>query len=509
MTRDAAPVLMVLGTASGVGKSVITAGLCRALARRGHRVAPFKAQNMSLNAYVTRDGGEIGRSTAVQAEAAGIEVTVDMNPILLKPEADARSQVIVRGRVFRSVSARDYTRGTLDLWPIVVESLDRLRREYDVVVAEGAGSPVEMNLRNRDIVNMRVALHTNATVVLVADIDRGGVFAQVVGTLDLLPPDERNLVTGIIVNRFRGDPSMFEDGVQMLASLARTRVLGVVPAVPDLDLPEEDSVTLERDGTERGRGDVWLRISVPRLPRIANFDDFGPLERAGGVSVTYVDRPSALDDVDAIVIPGTKSTVADLTFLRERGLDRAIVAAHDRGTPVLGICGGFQMLGQRILDPDGVESPETDVRGLGLLPLDTTFHPAKRTRRVRARVIALAGPLAPAAGSEITAYEIHAGESAVRDAGLANAFEIEGIEDGWTRDGLVSADGLVTGTYLHGIFANDAIRDGFLGWLADRKGVTVPSGGSASDPHDRWADTLERTLDLDRLFEAVGVESRS
>ncbi|HUX87827.1 MAG TPA: cobyric acid synthase, partial [Chloroflexota bacterium] len=322
-----ATVLMVQGTASSVGKSVITAGLCRILRRRGLRVAPFKAQNMSLNAAVTRDGEEIARSTAVQAAAAGLEPTVDMNPILIKPEADGRSQVIVRGRIWGTLQARDYFQGKLDLWPFVADALDRLRAEYDVIVAEGAGSPAEMNLRERDLANMRVAKYARSAVVLVGDIDRGGVFAQLIGTLDLLPSDERALVQGLIVNRFRGDPALFAEGVEFLERRTARPVLGVVPWVPDLGLADEDSTSLD---DRREPGDTHtsavehLRIAIIRVPGIANFDDFAPLERDKSVSVSYVDRPESLVDPDLLILPGSKSTMADLRFMNERGLSEAI-----------------------------------------------------------------------------------------------------------------------------------------------------------------------------------------
>jgi len=339
---------------------------------------------MSLNAAVTLDGGEIGRSTAVQAAAAGIEATVDMNPILLKPEAGMRSQVVVRGKALGTVAWRGDRAHGPDFWPIVVESLDRLRKKYDVVVAEGAGSPAEMNLRADDIANMRLALHVNAAVVLVGDIDRGGVFAQLLGTLDLLPPNERSLVCGLIVNRFHGDPTLFTEGVRFLEQRAGVPVLGVVPFVPDLGLAEEDAATL--NGVRRvsrieltRSSSISARTAVIRLPHISNFDDFGPLERLDGIELQYVNRPDELDSVDLVILPGSKSTVSDLRFLRERGLAKAIVDALARGTSVIGICGGFQMLGSAIHDPRHVESSIDTVPGLGLLPHDTVFEYEKQT----------------------------------------------------------------------------------------------------------------------------------
>jgi adenosylcobyric acid synthase len=518
-----AAVLMIQGTASSVGKSVIAAGLCRVLRRRGARVAPFKAQNMSLNAAVTADGGEIARSTAVQAAAAGVEPTVDMNPILLKPEAEMRSQVIVRGRVWGRRWAGDYFRQRLELWPVVIESLERLRAAYDVVVAEGAGSPVELNLRAGDLVNMAVARHAEAPVILVGDIDRGGVFAQLIGTLDLLEPDERRLVKGTIVNRFRGDPGLFVDGVRILEERTGRPVFGVVPWVPDLGLAEEDGATLDLGAPVRPWDAETVRIAVLRLPRIANFDDFGPLERTPGIALAYVDRPEALAGADLIVLPGSKSTVDDLEFLRQRGLADAVVAARRSGTPLVGVCGGLQMLGRAIHDPEGVESDRPTVPGLGLLPHETLFAPGKRTARVRARVEATHGPLAGARGCEVDGYEIHAGRSyertgerasrrtgdgagrSVPPAGAPLRVVARGGAPADEPDGALSPDGLVFGTYLHGLFENEPVRRALVDWLRARRGMRPPALASAVDPYERWADVLEASLSVTRLLERCGL----
>jgi len=523
-----APVLMVQGTASSVGKSVITAGFCRILRRRGLRVAPFKAQNMSLNAAVTLDDGEIGRSTAVQAAAAGVEPTVEMNPILLKPEADARSQVIVRGKLWGTQRARDYFERKLDFWPIVTEALDHLRDTYDVIVAEGAGSPAEMNLRDRDIVNMRVACYANAAVVLVGDIDRGGVFAQLIGTLDLLPPEERRLVRGLIVNRFRGDPALFVDGVRFLEERTSRPVFGVIPAVRDLALAEEDSATLDRprssDLSRKSR--ALLRIAVIRFPRIANFDDFGPLERLDGVSLSYVDRPDHLVGVDLVILPGSKSTIADLEFVQERGLAEAIRAAHRREVPIIGICGGYQMLGSFIDDPERIESPTGGAPGLGLLLHRTVFAPEKQTSRVRARLTGRIGPFAASRGIEIDGYEIHAGRTSAEAAGTSAPLSIiaRGRKTVDEPEGMLSDDGLVFGTYLHGLFDNGAIQQSLIAWLRARgskkqgqgqwsQDAPGPAPASSSDdlhvstldPYDRWADILEAALDVPLLLDRCGL----
>jgi adenosylcobyric acid synthase len=514
-----APVVMVQGTASSVGKSAIAAGLCRLLQRRGLRVAPFKAQNMSLNAAVTLDDGEIGRSTAVQAAAARIEPTVDMNPILLKPEADARSQVIVRGKVWSSLSARDYFARKLDLWPIVTEALDRLRGQHDVIVAEGAGSPVEMNLRSYDIVNMRVARYAGAAVVLVGDIDRGGVFAQLLGTLDLLPDEERALVRGLIVNRFRGDPTLFADGIRFLEDRAGLPIFGVVPMVRDLGLAEEDAAVLDdvRRLASIGQPAASLRIVVVRLPRIANFDDVAPLERLDQVALDYVDRPEQIDGANLVILPGSKATIDDLRFVREQGLAKAITRARAQGTAVMGICGGYQMLGQWIHDPDRIESSTGSSPGLSLLPHVTVFSREKRTCRVRARIVATDGPLAAARDREIDAYEIHMGQTQMSEKASAAAPIRITCRSGIPvdePDGTIGDDGLVFGTYLHGLFEDEGIRQAMLAWLRARRepwSAPMPLNSrwvSAVDPYDRWADTLASALDLPLLIERCGIPPR-
>jgi adenosylcobyric acid synthase len=510
-----APVLMVQGTASSVGKSMIAAGLCRILRRRGVNVAPFKAQNMSLNAAVTADGGEIARSIAVQAAAAGVEPTVDMNPILLKPEAESRSQVIVRGRVWSTMEARAYLAGGLDLWPIVADSLDRLRKAYQVVVAEGAGSPAELNLRDRDLVNMRVARQTEAAVLLVGDVDRGGVFAQLIGTLDLLKPEERALVRGLVVNRFRGDPTLFEDGVRILEERTGLPVLGVVPMVRDIGLAEEDSVPLDNRQFPETSGEHVLRIAVARLPHIANFDDFDPLAREAGVALGYAARPEQLHGADLVIVPGSKSTIADLAWLHDCGIAKVLRGLPPRGTPVMGICGGLQMLGRAIHDPDGVESAVVTAPGLDLLPIETLFAAPKRTARVRGCLDCDRGPFAAGVGHEVDGYEIHAGRTRVLDPAdsrpiLRLTARLGQVVD--EPDGAVSGDGLVCGTYLHGLFENEIVRQTLLAWLAARRGWSWPPDGIAGqmdDPHDRWADALEAAFDVPRILQLCHISPLS
>jgi adenosylcobyric acid synthase len=500
-----APCLMLQGTASGVGKSLLTAALCRILARQGYRVAPFKAQNMSLNAAVTADGGEIGRAQAAQAEAAGIEPTVDMNPILLKPEADDRSQVVVRGVATGSCSFREYGRRRAALLPVVEESLVRLRQAHDLVVIEGAGSPAEINLNEGEIVNMRVARLAEAPVLLVGDIDRGGVFAAFVGTLALLPEPDRARVAGFIVNKFRGDHTLLGPGLDILLARTGLPTFGVVPYLEPGLFPAEDSLDL--DSVPVASDADQLDLAVVRLPRIANFDDVEPLAREPGVRVRYVRTAAELGRPDLVVLPGSKCTIADLQWLRAVGLDRAMLEAARGGTPVLGLCGGYQMLGVALHDPDGVESPLATAAGLGLLDVTTVFAPTKATVRVRARVTAAHGLLAGAAGLEIAGYEIHAGRS---DAGgEARPFTVltRGGQSTGEPEGAMSADGAVLGTYLHGIFASAALRRALLAGLAHRKGITPDlRWGTRQAPgarYDRLADAVAAALDLSALAKLV------
>ncbi|HEY7063920.1 MAG TPA: cobyric acid synthase [Chloroflexota bacterium] len=491
-----AATLMVQGTASGVGKSTLVAALCRLLRREGLRVAPFKAQNMSNNAAVCADGGEIGRAQAAQAEAAGVAPCVDMNPILLKPEGDARSQVVVRGRVWRRLTAREYQAAKSELLTVVTDSLARLRDGYDVVVIEGAGSPAEINLRQSDLVNMAVAHLADAPVLLAADIDRGGAFAALVGTLELLELADRDRVVGLLINRFRGDPALLNPGLTFLEERTGCPVLGVVPFLHDLGLPAEDSQGL--DGA-RGAGRpqppseaVGLDVAVVRLPRIANFDDLAPLEAEAGVRVRYVGTPATLGVPDLVVVPGSKSTLADLAWLRAGGLGAALLRLSAAGVPLLGICGGFQMLGTRLADPEGVEGEPGEAAGLGLLDAATVFAPDKATRQVRGQVIASQGFFGCLAGLPLDGYEIHVG----RSAGSAPPFaRLSGVPDG-----AVSADGLVAGTYLHGLLHNEPVRRGLLGSLARRRGIAPPAGVVPDDPYDRLADAVAAHVDLDRLF---------
>jgi adenosylcobyric acid synthase len=499
---------MLQGTSSSVGKSVLTTAFCRLFARAGYRVAPFKSQNMALNSAVTVDGGEIGRAQAAQAEAAGVEPTVDMNPILLKPEADHRSQVVVRGRPVASTSFQEYRQMKPALLGVIEESLERLRRTHDVVLIEGAGSPAEINLRAGEIVNMRVARLADAPVLLVGDIDRGGVFAAFVGTLALLPEEDRARVAGFLVNKFRGDVALLAPGLDELTGRTSVPVLGVVPYLMESLVPAEDSLDLESLAGPPGRAAVT--IAVARLPRIANFDDFEPLAREPGVRLRLARVPEDLEDVDLVVLPGSKNTAEDLGWLRRTGLAEAVTRAATAGRAVLGICGGFQMLGTAVHDPHGVESAAGTTVGLGLLPVETWLEPGKTTVRVRGRVAVGAGPLAGAAGSPIEAYEIHAGRTEVR--GLGRPFEIlrrQGNEVA-EPDGASNASGTVVGTYLHGLFANDTLRRALLVALASRRGVAPDArwgvSSTAAARYDRLADLVGAACDLGAIGKLVGLE---
>ena len=490
-----APCLMVQGTASGVGKSLLTAVLCRIFRRAGYRVAPFKSQNMSLNAAVTTDGGEIGRAQAEQAVAAGVDATVDMNPVLLKPEADDRSQVVVHGRAVASVRWDEYGRMLPRLWPLIAGSLERLRREHDLVVIEGAGSPAEINL-GWDAANMRVAALAGAPVLLVGDIDRGGVFAALVGTLALLAPEDRGRVAGLIVNRFRGDRAVLEPGLDQLTARTGVPVVGVLPHLGSGLVPEEDSLAL--DTPPAVADGAAIEVAVVRLPRISNFDDVEPLAAEPGVAVRFVSHPAHVDAADIVVLPGSKRTLADLAWLRTRGLAPAIARAAGEGRIVVGVCGGYQMLGQRLEDPHGVEGGG-ERAGLGLLPVTTSFAPRKTTVRVRAQVIG-EGPLAGAADAAVAGYEIHTGVTHAHGGRAALVIVERGGVAADALDGVVT--GSVIGTYVHGLFGSAPLRRALLVEAARRRGVAADERwgrATATDRYDRLADLVAPALDLEAI----------
>lgn len=489
---------MIQGTSSSAGKSLLVTALCHSFARKGVRVAPFKAQNMSNNAAVCPNGAEIGRAQAVQAAAAGLAPTSTMNPVLIKPEGDSRAQVVVMGQPWQTLNARDYYPRKEALWGYVTDSLDRLRAEYELVIIEGAGSPAELNLKESDIVNMAVARYAQAPVLLVGDIDRGGIFAQLLGTYWLLPPEEQKLVAGFVVNKFRGDITLFEDGIRILEEKSDVPVLGVVPYLHDLFIPEEDAVALENLAPIHLETAVEVDIVVIHLPRIANFDDFDPLVAEPGVRVRYVDSPAHLGTPDAVIIPGTKSTINDLAWLQAVGLEDAIAQHAQNGGVVVGICGGYQMLGEHITDPAGIESQRGAWAGLGLLPLHTTFVREKATYRVKGKIDTAdqAGWLRAIHDQTFEGYEIHMGRSVGEGNWLAiTSRNEEAVQVG---DGAIREDGLVWGCYIHGLFGNENLRRAWLtslGWSGASTG-----GNLEADPFAAsltyLTDTVESALDM-------------
>ncbi|HLP88904.1 MAG TPA: cobyric acid synthase CobQ [Nostocaceae cyanobacterium] len=482
--------IMVVGTTSHAGKSLITTAICRILSRRGWRVAPFKGQNMALNAYVTASGGEIGYAQAVQAWAAGVPPWVEMNPILLKPQGDMTSQVIMKGKPLGKVSAVDYYQQYFDLgWRTIEESLQHLSTEFDLVVCEGAGSPAEINLKHRDLTNMRVAKHLNAPTMLVVDIDRGGAFAHVIGTLELLEPEERALIKGVVINKFRGQRSLLDSGIKWLEERTGIPVVGVIPYL-DTALPAEDSLDLFERRTTKTQAE--LNIVIIRLPRISNFTDFDPLDSEPSVNVKYLSPKQELGHPDAVIIPGTKTTIADLVMLQKSGMAEAIQHYAASGGTVMGICGGYQMLGQTISDPEGMEGQAGRFQGLNLLPLKTVITGQKvaRQRQVSSNY--------PQTGLPVSGFEIHQGRSRVEITGTEAYMPL--FDD--ANLGLVDSCQSIWGTYLHGIFDNGPWRRAWLNRLRQQRGLkSLPTGVSnyrEQREHilDQIAHAVENHLDL-------------
>ena len=485
--------IMVQGTMSGAGKSLLCAALCRIFAQDGYRTAPFKSQNMALNSFVTRDGLEMGRAQVVQAQAAGVEPDVRMNPILLKPSSDIGSQVIVNGEVRGDMPAKEYFRQKKALIPDILRAYDGLASEFDIIVIEGAGSPAEINLKADDIVNMGLARLVDAPVLLAGDIDRGGVFAQLYGTVELLEPGERARICGLIINKFRGDVEILRPGLAMLEEKTRLPVVGVVPYLK-VDIEDEDSLS---DRLQQKKSVKPLDVAIVRLPHISNFTDFMPLEQHPLLGVRYVQAARELGMPDLIILPGTKNTVNDLLWLRQCGLETAVQKLARRGTPVLGVCGGYQMLGGMLDDSAGTESgrPQT-LRGLELLPTRTVFTLEKR----RAQVTATAA--APFAGAALTGYEIHTGRTTVEGAPFCT------LADG-TPEGCVQ--GNVFGTYLHGLFDSGELTEKLAALLCRRKGLAPETAAPLTmqayreQQFDLLADGVRRALDMSAIYAAMGL----
>lgn len=517
-----AKAIMIQGTMSNAGKSLIAAGLCRIFRQDGYRVAPFKSQNMALNSFITTEGLEMGRAQVTQAEAAGVEPSVLMNPILLKPTNDVGSQVIVNGEVRGNMSARDYFRMKRKLIPDILKAYQTLDEAYDIIVIEGAGSPAEINLKTDDIVNMGMAKMAKAPVLLVGDIDRGGVFAQLYGTVALLEAEEKELVKGIIINKFRGDKTILDPGIAMLEELCAKPVVGVTPYM-DVDLEDEDSLSERMSEKREVRA---VDIAVIRLPRISNFTDFDVFERIEGVSLRYVSRVEQLGSPDMVILPGTKNTMADLRWLRQSGLEAAVLKAKERGCVIFGVCGGYQMLGRSISDPQYSEEGGR-IRGMGLLPIDTEFSGEKTRTRVSGRFEKVRGALEKLSGLAVSGYEIHMGQTAASgrayapfegekaetfQSGSSLLYVCDSVTGRETLDGTSLGD--VYGSYVHGIFDEKGVAETIVQALAARKGVKLSDIRSMDyaaykeTQYDKLAKILRAHLDMPKIYEILneGVE---
>ena len=498
-----AKVIMIQGTMSNAGKSLVTAGLCRVFKQDGYKVAPFKSQNMALNSFITKEGLEMGRAQVMQAEACGIEPSVNMNPILLKPTNDVGSQVIVNGEVLGNMSARDYYKKKTELIPHIMEAYNNLAKEYDIIVMEGAGSPAEINLKENDIVNMGMAKLVNSPVLLVGDIDRGGVFASIAGTLMLLEEDERKMIKGTIINKFRGDVNILKPGLDMIEEITKTPVVGVVPYM-ELDIDDEDS--LSERFNNKGTVDL-IDIAVIRLPRISNFTDFNTFEYIPGVSLRYVKSVRELKDPDMIILPGTKNTMEDLKWLRESGLETQILKQAAKGKVIFGICGGYQMLGMELSDPFNVESGGT-MAGMGLLPTKTVFEKEKVRTRVSGNFNEVSGVLAELSYVEFEGYEIHMGQTTYdfNEEELTTIDNVNG-EDIIKNDGLYKDN--VYGSYIHGIFDKEEVSKAIVESLCIHKGIdyssisTVDIEKYKEEQYDKLAEGIRNSLDMKAIYELL------
>ena len=505
--------IMLLGTGSNVGKSIIAAGLCRIFYQDGYSVAPFKSQNMALNSYITKDGKEMGRAQVVQAEAANIEPESFMNPVLLKPTTDRKSQVIVNGKVYKNMDAREYFAYKHNLKKDIMEAYNHIRENFDICVLEGAGSPAEINLKEDDIVNTGMAEMADSPVLLVADIDRGGVFAAIYGTVMLLEENERKRIKGVIINKFRGDKSLLTSGIEMIEKLTDIPVLGVVPFVP-LGIEEEDSLGIDKYN-EKKEGKI--RISVIKLKHISNFTDIDALSHYNDVSLKYVTKSSELGNEDIIIIPGSKNTIEDMKDLIEKNIGREIVRIAKKGTPVFGICGGFQMMGQKIMDPEKIESDLNEISGLGLLDIETVMKSDKTTTQYKNTVKNVSGILTGTEGMEIKGYEIHQGYSYPVNEKNEENNNSENILKNDTAclfgdeklKGAVKDN--IAGTYIHGIFDNSEFTSHFLNEVRKLKGLDrIDENFSYSDyknrEYDKLAEVLRENIDIKKIYEIMGCE---
>ncbi|MCI5528632.1 MAG: cobyric acid synthase [Blautia sp.] len=494
-----AKAIMVQGTMSNAGKSLLAAGLCRIFKQDGYRVAPFKSQNMALNSFITEEGLEMGRAQVMQAEAAGIAPSVLMNPILLKPTNDTGSQVIVNGEVQGCMSAREYFKYKKKLVPDIMKAYQTLSEQNDIIVIEGAGSPAEINLKSDDIVNMGMAKMAKAPVLLVGDIDRGGVFAQLIGTVMLLEEDERAMVKGLIINKFRGDKTILDPGVEMLEARSGIPVVGVAPYL-DIQVEDEDSLT---ERFERKQEVGLIDIAVIRVPRISNFTDFNPLESIPGVSLRYVKHVSELGNPDLIILPGTKNTMEDLLWMRESGMEAAVLKAAAKGKMIFGICGGYQMLGETLSDPYGVEAGGT-IKGMGLLPMDTVFARNKTRTRVSGRFGALTGELSSLSGAEVEGYEIHMGETVLNGEARHSLSIRDSVSGSEKEDGVYL--GNICGTYVHGVFDREESAEALIRTLGNQKGIDVSQMAGVDfaafkeTQYDILAAELRKHLDMEKIY---------
>ncbi len=514
-----AKLLMLQGTGSSVGKSALVAGLCRVYQRRGVKVAPFKAQNMALNSFITHEGAEIGRAQATQAEACGLKPHVDMNPVLIKPNSDTGAQVIIHGKPVANMTAVVYHGYKETAWKAVADSLRRLREQYELIIIEGAGSPAEINLRDKDIVNMGLATRVDAPVLLIGDIDKGGVFASLAGTIELLEPNERDLIKAFIVNKFRGDVTLLEPGLDTISSRTRIPFAGVVPWFGrEIYIPEEDGVALDDsnslvdsncDSKIIGRK---LTIAVVRLPHISNFTDFDALQHESEVELEYISSTSPLAGYNLIILPGSKNTLADLSQLQATGFADRLAAYVAAGGAVVGICGGFQMLGRKLLDPQMIESVMGEIAGFGLLPMITEMSPEKVTVQCRAQVESKCF----GDSLQVSGYEIHQGRTTAQEAALASMLKVTKADGTEYKDGFITLDGHIWGSYMHGIFDDDNFRKAYLTWLRRSSfGINAVNGVSAGsgvsykqrkeDGFNALADLLERSMDMRMIDQIAGI----